>query len=382
MCYNTYMGKASTKDVFIQKANKVHNGKYDYSRVNYVNSRTKVIIVCPKHGPFKQLPSSHIQGNGCPMCMREWTQEHKDNLAKSSRKSRGITTEEWVRRAKEVHGNKYDYSQTEYVNQRTNVKIICPVHGTFSQKADSHIRGSGCKLCGQISSVNNHTDHTWSDVQRQKVADTCMSKYGATRYLDSDEGKKKMSRIRNTNEFRRKMKDIISSDVVQNKMRHTCELRYGVAHPTQLKEVQDKIYATKKKNHTVSSSKSEIRMYDVLVEKFGKDDVIHQYKHDDRYPFMCDFYICSLDLFIELNAHWTHGKHWYDSNNPDDAKTLSVWTEKMIKFQSSYFKAAIYIWTVRDLLKRKTAVDNNLNYLVFWKNDLSDFYDWLNSDHM
>ena len=117
-------------------------------------------IICPEHGEFEQVPYSHLQGNGCPKCAREWTQTHKENHRISSRQSRGMTTKGWIERAKQVHGDKYDYSLTVYVNQRTNVKIICPIHGVFEQKADSHIRGSGCRLCG-LESENRNFDHTW-----------------------------------------------------------------------------------------------------------------------------------------------------------------------------------------------------------------------------
>lgn len=362
---------------FKEKAKQLHNNKYDYSNVVYVNSRTKVKIICQTHGEFEQLPSSHLQGNGCPECAREWTDEHKENHAKSSRKSRGMTTDEWIQRAKQVHGDKYDYSLTEYVNQRTNVKIICPIHGLFEQKADSHIRGNGCRLCG-LESENRIGVHSWSDVQRQKTAKTCHERYGATRYLDSDIGKKHIANIKSSPEFRQKMSDIISSDEVQEKMQQTSLKRYGRKFATQTKVVQDKIYRTKKKNHTVNSSKIEVTMYQLLVHRFGENNVIHQYKCD-KYPFQCDFYIKSLDLFIELNAHWSHGKHWFGSDDGDENKLL-MWKDKANV--SHYYREAIVTWTVRDVKKRQIAIDNHLNYVVFWKNDLSDFKEWIESDEL
>lgn len=374
------MGKRLTNTEFIEKAKQLHNGKYDYSQTNYVNSRTKVCIICPEHGVFEQLPSSHLQGNGCPMCARVWSDEHRRNLRESSRKSRGMTTEEWVRKAKSIHGDKYDYSQTIYVNQRTNVKIVCPKHGVFEQNADSHIRGCGCRLCG-LESENHKGVHNWSNEQRNKTMITCMNRYGANRYLDSDVGKKHISEIKSKPEFRCKMRDIIASDDVQLKTKRTSLERYGVEFPAQTKLVQDKIYRTKKKNHTVSSSKSEIHMYDMLVFRFGRDDVEHQYKHDKRYPFMCDFYVRSLDLFIELNASWTHGGHWF-GDDIDDEIVLDKWWSKVHENGSSYYRAAIETWTVRDVKKRKTAIENNLNYVVFWKNDLSDFKSWLEADSL
>lgn len=364
---------------FKEKGKQLHNNKYDYSNVVYVNSRTKVKIICPKHGEFEQLPSSHLQGNGCPECAKVWTSEHKNNHVTSSRKSRGMTTDEWIKRAKQVHGDKYDYSQTEYVNQRTNVKIICPVHGLFEQKADSHIRGCGCRLCG-LQSENYIGVHNWTDEQREKIANTCQERYGASRYLDSDAGKKHISDVKSTPEFRKKMSDIISSDEVQGRMKSTCLNRYGVSSPMMLSEVVDKVGESKRINKTWSTSKPEENMYVILCDKFGKKDVVRQYKCK-RYPFHCDFYIKSLDLFIELNATWLHGKHWFDSSNKDDIDTLQVFKQK-IALGHRFYEVAIDVWTVRDVKKRQTAIDNNLNYVVFWKNDLSDFKEWLNTDKL
>ena len=96
---------------------------------------------------------------------------------------------------------------------------------------------------------------------------------------------------------------------------------------------------------------------------------------DERYPFSCDLYVKSLDLFIEINAFWTHSDHFFDENNLDDLRDFED-----LKERSEYDNHAINLldtWTKRDVIKRETAIKNNLNYLVFWDNDLSDFYDWL-----
>ena len=362
---------------FKEKAKQLHNNRYDYSNVVYVNSRTKVKIVCFKHGEFEQSPSSHLQGNGCPKCAREWTDEHKKNHAKSSRKSRGMTTEEWIQRAKQVHGDKYDYSLTVYVNQRTDVKIICPKHGLFEQKADSHIRGNGCRLCG-LESENRIGVHNWSDEQRQKIAKTCQKRYGTARYLDSNIGKQHIMNIKSSPEFRQKMHDIISSDEVQEKTKQTCLNRFGETSAMKLSETVDKVGDAKREHGTWSTSEPEENMYSILCDKFGVDDVARQYKCD-KYPFHCDFYIKSLDLFIELNATWLHGGHWFNENNNDDIKKLQEFHQK-IRDGKRFYNVAIDVWTVRDVKKRQTAIDNHLNYVVFWNNDLSDFKHWIESD--
>ena len=118
---------------FIEKANKVHNHRYDYSKVNYINNREKVCIICPEHGEFWQGPYKHLTGQGCPKC--GGTQ--KSNI------------DEFILKAKKVHGNKYDYSKVEYVNNKTKVCIICPEHGEFWQDPHNHLKGKGCPECAK-----------------------------------------------------------------------------------------------------------------------------------------------------------------------------------------------------------------------------------------
>lgn len=121
-----------TKDQFILQAKAVHGDKYQYDLVKYVNGQTNVKITCPKHGIFEQQPNNHITNKqGCPRC--------------SNRSKR--TTEEFIEDATKVHGDKYDYTLSEYVNLETKVKIICKKHGEFSQRASDHLDGSGCRKC-------------------------------------------------------------------------------------------------------------------------------------------------------------------------------------------------------------------------------------------
>lgn len=123
---------------FIEKAEKVHKNKYDYSKVNYINSETKVCIICPIHGEFYQLPGSHINGCGCSLCS----------------KNKRITKDEFIRRANIVHNNYYDYSNIEYKNTTTKIKIICPIHGEFSQLPANHLNGNGCHTCKKLIGHN------------------------------------------------------------------------------------------------------------------------------------------------------------------------------------------------------------------------------------
>jgi hypothetical protein len=124
--------RRKTLENFIEEAHKVHGNKYDYSKVKYVNTNTKVRIICPIHGEFEQRPADHIKGVGCKYC---------------SHRSYELTTEEFIERAKKVHGDKYDYSKVKYINNKTKVHIICPIHGEFEQNPYHHLKGSGCPYC-------------------------------------------------------------------------------------------------------------------------------------------------------------------------------------------------------------------------------------------
>ncbi|MBR6517552.1 MAG: zinc-ribbon domain-containing protein [Bacilli bacterium] len=126
---------------FIEKARKVHGDKYDYSKVEYVNAYTKICIICTKHGEFYQTPHTHLRGSGCKNCGLEY-------LSKIRRIS-SVTTEDFINKSIKIHGDKYNYSKVKYINCNTKVKIICPIHGEFYQTPQSHLRGSGCpKCCG------------------------------------------------------------------------------------------------------------------------------------------------------------------------------------------------------------------------------------------
>ena len=127
--------KSNTEE-FINKAKKIYGNKYNYSKVKYINSQTKVCIICPEHGEFWQRPNNLLNGHGCPIC----------GIKKRS-ESQVLGKLKFIKKAKKIHGNKYDYSRVEYVNNRTKVCIICPIHGEFWQTPDSHLQRNGCYKC-------------------------------------------------------------------------------------------------------------------------------------------------------------------------------------------------------------------------------------------
>lgn len=120
-----------TRTEFIGKATLLHRNKYDYSNVEYINNSTKIKILCSSHGEFLQTPSDHLGGHGCPRC--GGTQRS--------------TTTNFIIGAKKIHGNRYDYSFVKYINAFSPVKILCKQHGYFHQTPNSHLSGCGCFNC-------------------------------------------------------------------------------------------------------------------------------------------------------------------------------------------------------------------------------------------
>lgn len=131
--------RTKTTQEFIASANVVHGDRYDYSLVEYLGAQEKVTIICPDHGPFEQTPNGHLGGKGCYECG-----------VVASADSKRSTTEQFIAKARMVHGDRYDYSLVEYVTNGKKVKIVCPDHGVFLQTPNDHIgQRSGCPDCAK-----------------------------------------------------------------------------------------------------------------------------------------------------------------------------------------------------------------------------------------
>ena len=193
------------QEKFLEKVKIKHGNTYDYSLASYINSRTKIKIICEKHGIFEQEPANHLRGQGCPKCagVKNYTLpeflekaniihnnlydyslvEYKNNKTKIKVicKEHGIfetrpdqhininrksgcpkcannilyTTEEFIKKANHIHNNKYDYSKVEYKNAHIKIKIICTKHGEFTQKPSRHLQGDGCSKCSRKYQYNN-----------------------------------------------------------------------------------------------------------------------------------------------------------------------------------------------------------------------------------
>jgi len=126
---------------FIEEAKIIHEDKYDYSLVNYLNNKTKIEIICPFHGIFLTTPKNHLNGYNCPKCT--------GSLKKD--------TDDFILKSKQKHGDKYDYSKSIYKNAHSKLIIICPIHGEFQTTGRNHYyKGYGCKKCGYSKPHNKH----------------------------------------------------------------------------------------------------------------------------------------------------------------------------------------------------------------------------------
>lgn len=197
--------------------------------------------------------------------------------------------------------------------------------------------------------------YSWeSAALRGKAQATMRERYGSTCYVQSDEYKERL-------------------DSIMDKVRQTNMSRYGAPVYTQSDEykqnvddIQSRIIATKRQNGVLNTS---------AVEKHvkGFDDFESQYNNDSRYPYLCDFYDNERDLFIEVNASWTHGYHWYDAEK--DVAVCTKWKAK--SEDSTYYANALEVFTKRDVEKRECARVNNLNYVTLWDSDGMDADLWL-----
>ena len=156
-----------TTEDFIKKSEVIHNNFYDYSLVEFINSTTKVKIICPIHGVFEQEPRSHLNKNGCKKC---------------SYVKKQITLNEFIERAQITHNNKYDYSLVELNGSKAKVKIICPIHGVFEQEPREHLRGRGCSKCSPNKIAKSKTLTSYEFIERAQITHNNKYDYSLTNY--------------------------------------------------------------------------------------------------------------------------------------------------------------------------------------------------------
>ena len=327
------MSKRKTKEEFIEEAMNVHGDRYCYDQVEYSDSNTKVRIVCPIHGVFEQTPSKHLHGQGCPECGRIKRAE-----------SNTMTTDEFIKKSIEVHGEKYDYSKTVYERNDKDVTIICRVHGEFRQKPIKHLSGQGCPLCANNTTMSNvefikkarlvHGDrYDYSKVDiistHAKVEIIC-PKHGIFLQTPKEHLRGRGCRLCG-NEAKRSKLNLDRSLVVQ-RLLSVSNGRYIVPDTIEYKNDRSKIKVIcpvhgewettpstlwkgagcPKCANQVSRPEEEIR--DFLLKFLNKDDVIER----DRSVLgrqELDLFIPKLNLAIEYNGLRWHSQRFKKDKN-------------------------------------------------------------------
>ena len=309
-----------TTEDFIERAKLSSLKDYDYSLVDYVNMRDKIVIKCPKHGEFKARPAMFLKGHGCTKCSNTYVP----------------STEEWVERAKSVHGDKYDYSLVEYNGSKTKVKIICNKHGVFDQEAKSHLNGSGCPSFpyGKLKFIEKakliHGDrYVYDKVNYVKHNKYVTIKCRIHGYFDQkptlhlrgnncskcahkERGKKSRS---NTNDFIQKSFDIVGNVYTYEKVNYvsarqevtiTCDVHgdfvqkpehhlRGQGCPSCVRKTEGKIYL------------DLIEMFPKIIREFSFPNLVSAKGNELRFDFACFNDQSNLICLVEYN-----GKQHYE----------------------------------------------------------------------
>ena len=298
--------QSSNTEEFISKARIVHGEKYDYSLVNYENNHTQIEIICTEHGKFLQSPKDHLSGKGCSSCGKEKT---KSRLM--------LSKDEFIKRANEVHGYRYDYSNVKYTDTRTKVEIVCTEHGSFFQSPNKHMQGNGCKVCGRERTIE-HNFLTLDDfIKKARNIHGDKYDYSKSLYTGAD-----------------------------SKMEIIC-----VKHGSFLQTPHNHLKGTNCPSCGASISKPEIKLKD-FIRSFYKGEIITNSKSIIP-PMELDIYIPSLNLAIEFNGGYWHSEKFKDKNY--HICKYNLCKDKGIRLVS------IWEW---EILKDKTKIENFIKNLI------------------
>jgi hypothetical protein len=265
------MGKKSVKrtsvnrlntEIFVSRSIEKHGNKYDYYLSEYVNQYSSIKIVCPIHGIFEQLAKSHMNGKGCSKCSGSLKSNNKDFIEKSNK----------------IHDNKYDYSLVDYINNKTKIKIICPIHGIFEQRPDTHIKKQGCRECGILNRIKKQSNN--NEIFIHKANKIHGNKYDYS---------------------------LVDYETNKNKVTIKC-LNHG-------------IFKQRPNNHLngdgcpyCSNSKGEMIIKKLLTEsdiEFIEQHKFHNCRHKRLLKF--DFYLLNHNICVEYDGKQHFEPYWYDS---------------------------------------------------------------------
>ena len=314
-----------------------------YYRLKNNLKKRPVCIICGK-------PVKYTSGHYAKFCSKEC--QYSD-LGKK------ITKEIKIKSNLEKYGVEHTSQLKEVTDKRTKSRA------DHVNKIQQHVRESLYKKYGAYDVM--HIPHIL-----QKIKNTNLKKFGVEFPLQQlkKENSEIYQKISQTCINKFGVDSPLKNREVREKIKQTNIQKYGVDNPLKNKEIWKK----SQDNRQISSkSKLENNFLNYLKLKYESDDIITQYKSKE-YPYYCDFYIKSINLYIEIQGHWTHNDHPFDINNLNDQLIMDIWRTKSLS--DKYYKNALNTWTIKDVEKRNTAIQNNLNYLeIFGKTDLNKYID-------
>lgn len=315
---------------FILKAQKVHGNKYNYDEVQYERSDKLVKIICKEHGEFWQLPSAHLRGRGCPLCA---------NLKRGRKRN---DNDSFIEKCRKIHGDKYDYSETQYKDSKTKIKIICSQHGVFEQLPYAHLQGQGCPKCQGIglnqeeyiekfrNIHGNNYDYSESVITKVKNKIKIICKEHGEFYQTpmkhlQGQGCPKCSKIKAGEKISLNYKDfVIKSNNIHNfKYNYIKESYKNCSSKVDIICPNHGVFSQMVYDHLAGhgcpicgklKSNNENEIYVFICDLLGENNVIK----GDRTVLNgkeIDIYIPSLKIGIEYNGIYWHSDKFIDNKN-------------------------------------------------------------------
>ena len=258
------MTRKFTLEEFIQKAVTIHGSFYDYSNVEYKNNNTHIIITCKTHGAFKQVPSSHLSGNGCSKC-----------AAVKMRQKFVKPVEKFIEEVRNVHGDNYNYDEVKYNNMNDKITIECAEHGRFLQRAMDHLKGQGCPTCGKnrTSTIQRRTVDEF--IEKAKEIHGNKYEYSDVNYINN------------------------RTDIVIKCKNH------GIFSQTPYKHLLGR-------GCRKCVNKTEGKVLCWLYKNFKKEDIIQECIFEELPDRRFDFYLENYNLIIEIDGrqHFEQISNW------------------------------------------------------------------------
>lgn len=324
--------KKKTTEQFIEESKKIHGNKYDYSKIDYKNQRTKVCIICPEHGEFWQNPRQHLRGQGCPKC---GLHKNKKHTCVTKPRGKKYTQKEFLDILFSIYGNKYDYSKVNYTGRNCKIILICKKHGEFIKSATDLInKKTGCHKCNNEKNTNKF-------------------KLGKEKFIEK------------SNDIFHNLYDYSNVEYINNstKVKIGCK-KHGIFLCTPQNHLHGRGCPICKSEAYVY----EERLYNFLKTIFNEAEIIRQYRAEWlTNNKSLDFFIPKHNICIEHQG----SQHYYPTRfEGDNEIKLDKRVKNDLEKYNECVKNNVTILYFTYELKKKP--DNCFHELIFNENDLKE----------